>query len=105
MPEVNLSEFSTAELRDLSAQIETELQHRRASEIKSTAARMRELAASVGMSVEEIMAGATQKKGASQAKYQNPDNPDQTWTGRGKRPNWVHEALSRGKSLEDLRIR
>jgi DNA-binding protein H-NS len=37
-------------------------------------------------------------------KYANPANPDQTWTGRGRQPGWVKEALGKGKSLDDLAI-
>jgi len=37
-------------------------------------------------------------------KYQNPNNPAQTWSGRGKTPLWVRRSLARGKSLEDLLI-
>ena len=35
-------------------------------------------------------------------KYRNPDS-GQTWSGRGKRPNWVN-SLNGGKTLEDCRI-
>jgi len=38
-------------------------------------------------------------------KYQNPDNPTQTWAGRGKTPLWVTRILAGGKSLEDLLIK
>ena len=37
-------------------------------------------------------------------KYQNPDNPSQTWTGRGKAPGWISKILTAGKSIDDLRI-
>lgn len=37
-------------------------------------------------------------------RYRNPDNPEQTWSGRGRRPHWVHEAEAAGRSLDDLRI-
>ena len=38
----------------------------------------------------------------SAAKYVNPDNPEQTWSGRGRRPQWINEALESGRTLEDL---
>lgn len=38
-------------------------------------------------------------------KYRNPDNPEQTWTGRGKAPLWFVAATEAGKSREDLQIR
>lgn len=37
-------------------------------------------------------------------KYRNPANHLQTWTGRGKHPHWVRDALASGKSLSDLAI-
>ena len=37
-------------------------------------------------------------------KYRNPANPEQTWTGRGKRPRWFSEALAKGRKESDLRI-
>jgi DNA-binding protein H-NS len=37
-------------------------------------------------------------------KYRNPDNPSETWAGRGLRPRWLAAALKSGKKLEDLAI-
>jgi DNA-binding protein H-NS len=38
-------------------------------------------------------------------KYQNPDDPSQTWAGRGKKPRWLTKMLDAGMSIDDLRIR
>ena len=37
-------------------------------------------------------------------KFRNPDQPSQTWAGRGKRPRWLSAHLSSGKRIDDLRI-
>ena len=37
-------------------------------------------------------------------KYRNPDNKQETWTGRGRQPKWVVAILKAGKKLEDIRI-
>jgi DNA-binding protein H-NS len=37
-------------------------------------------------------------------KYRNPDNPSETWAGRGLKPRWVVSALKAGHKLEDLLI-
>jgi DNA-binding protein H-NS len=37
-------------------------------------------------------------------KYQNPGNPTERWSGRGKQPRWVRAQLKAGKKLEHLRI-
>lgn len=37
-------------------------------------------------------------------KFQNPDEPTQTWTGRGKQPRWLTAQLRSGKQMHDLLI-
>ena len=44
------------------------------------------------------------RKSAS-PKYQNPDNPEETGSGRGKRPAWVEAKLRAGLTLPDMEIK
>jgi DNA-binding protein H-NS len=37
-------------------------------------------------------------------KYQNPRNPAEKWSGRGKQPHWVQAQLKAGKKLEGFLI-
>ena len=37
-------------------------------------------------------------------KYQNPDEPSETWSGRGKQPRWLTAALEAGHKLEEFMI-
>jgi DNA-binding protein H-NS len=37
-------------------------------------------------------------------KYRNPNNPAETWAGRGKKPRWLRTQLRSGKKLDDFRI-
>jgi DNA-binding protein H-NS len=37
-------------------------------------------------------------------KFRNPENPAETWSGKGKRPSWVEAALAKGKTLASLEI-
>jgi DNA-binding protein H-NS len=43
------------------------------------------------------------RRGVS-AKYRNPDNPEETWAGRGRKPKWVQDRLEQGTPLEELLI-
>ena len=56
--------------------------------------------------VSEGKPGKGRKPGAetasSSARYVNPENPEETWSGRGRRPRWVNDALGAGRALEDL---
>lgn len=38
-------------------------------------------------------------------KYQNPNEPSETWSGRGKQPRWLTAALKTGHTIEDFVIR
>ena len=44
------------------------------------------------------------KRKTPKQKYRNPEDPAQTWSGRGQKPSWIKEALGAGVPLEDLLI-
>jgi DNA-binding protein H-NS len=37
-------------------------------------------------------------------KYQNPERPSETWSGRGRQPHWVAAQLRSGKKVDDLLV-
>lgn len=37
-------------------------------------------------------------------KYRNPLSPSQTWSGRGKTPHWLANALKKGRKIDDFKI-
>jgi DNA-binding protein H-NS len=37
-------------------------------------------------------------------KYRNPENPSETWAGRGLKPRWLALAIKSGKKQEDFLI-
>ena len=37
-------------------------------------------------------------------KYRNPEQPSETWSGRGKQPRWLTAALKRGHKIEEFVI-
>jgi DNA-binding protein H-NS len=42
--------------------------------------------------------------GRCSSKYVNPENPAETWAGRGLKPCWLAAKLKSGKKLEDFSI-
>lgn len=99
-----LESLSKEELIELKGDVEKALKTidtRRRAEAKRAA---EQAAKEFGFSLEEIVA-STEKKGSKGApKYANPNDPEQTWTGRGRKPNWVVAALEEGKSMDDLAL-
>ena len=37
-------------------------------------------------------------------KYQNPEDPSQTWSGRGRNPKWVVALIQSGGNIKDCAI-
>jgi DNA-binding protein H-NS len=37
-------------------------------------------------------------------KFRNPEQPSETWAGRGKKPKWLTRQLKSGKRMDDFRI-
>jgi len=60
-----------------------------------------------GIALEDLFdgRGAGRKvRSAAKAKYRNPADHAQTWSGRGKRPRWFNAALAAGKKEKDLLV-
>jgi DNA-binding protein H-NS len=38
-------------------------------------------------------------------KFRNPEEPSETWAGRGKPPRWLTAQLRSGKQIDDFRIK
>lgn len=100
----DIENMSRTELEQLRAEIEkamSSLDERRKAEARAAA----EVAArEYGFSLEDVVAASPKRKTKSAPKYRNPHDPRKTWTGRGRQPAWIKEALAEGKSLEELAI-
>jgi len=67
---------------------------------------MEEIARRNGLTKAQVAARFRGRRNGARgpARYRNPDNPAQTWSGRGRRPKWVAAQLERGRSLQDLAV-
>jgi len=54
-----------------------------------------------GFDIRELIGGRRKGKGSVAVKYRDPDNPNNTWTGRGRMPRWMAEATKGGKAKRD----
>ena len=81
-----------------------------ATKKKALLEKMHQLATEAGFSVAELMGGKRAGKGAAKAssvvvKYRNPENPDETWSGRGRMANWLKDKIAkRGVKAEDFLV-
>ena len=92
MRDSQLEKMSLKDLTALHAKIQTAIDEKRVSERHEMRAKMEEMAKASGFSVSELFGGRKGKGSKIAPKYRNPKDPSQTWTGRGRRPNWMVEA-------------
>lgn len=105
MSSIDISNLSVAELAALKGSIESIIGGRRESELIRLRETFEDMAAESGFTLEEVMqATPSKKRAAVQAKYRNPDNYGDTWSGRGRKPLWAVAFLESGGSLEDCLI-
>ena len=106
MAKLELEKMSDAELGELAVAVAQEQERRQEAARKEALAQIKELAAGLGMTVKELLASQGQRGAGpkGEPKYRNPDNADQTWTGKGTRPGWFVAAQERGIAREDMLI-
>lgn len=93
------------ELQELLKAVDAEISRRETEEKANAKKQILELAKSYGLSLDDVLSKATATvRKPVEAKYKNPNDESQTWTGRGRKPAWVQAQLDEGFSLEDLAI-
>jgi len=105
----DISGLSVAELKSLSRKIDKAIETHAKRQKKAALQALEAKAKEMGFSLSELTGAEkapARKKSTkpSAAKYKNPTDASQTWTGKGRRPQWVVAALEKGKSLDDLAI-
>ena len=93
----------TVVLSVLIAEAQTHLEALRRSKYKEVIAQIKELAASIGVTV-EIHEASKATLAKIPAKFRNPDNHSQTWTGRGIAPKWLKALIAQGRDKNEFLI-
>lgn len=103
---IDLDTMSLNELKRLQKDVETAIAQFKDRERRKALAEVEALLRERGLTAADLAGLGTGRKSRrpAAAKYANPADPSQTWTGRGRRPRWVDAALADGKALSDLAI-
>ena len=103
---VDIKNLNQNQLNELIARAETRKQELAKDRMSKVRDKLAALAKAEGFTLEELFGGRTRRKTRrpARAKYRNPGDHAQTWSGRGKRPRWFTAALNGGKKEKDLLI-
>ena len=108
-----LKTMTRKELEKLKADVDKALTKIAETDKKAALAAAEKAAAAHGFSLAEITGGVVQSKPRktktgpktqSAPKYKNPENAEQTWTGKGRKPDWFKAAIAAGTTPDAMEI-
>jgi DNA-binding protein H-NS len=105
----DLNSMSRNELIKLRADVDKAIATVAERERRAALEAAERVAAEHGFSLSELTGVVSGKaargmKPKSPAKYRNPANSDDTWSGRGRKPRWILEVEAAGRPLSDFAI-
>jgi len=102
---MDLEALSLKELKDLRTQVDRAISSFEGRRKREAATELEAKARELGFTLQDLVdVGSTRKRSTAEPKYANPENPSDTWTGRGRKPRWFAEAVSAGRSPEEMAI-
>ena len=114
---IDLTELTRKELEKLRTEVEKALKTAEARDLRAAKKAAEKAASEFGFSLTQLSGSAPTEekpkrkykkrktpKDKGVAKYCNPDNPAQTWTGKGRQPNWFKAAMEKGIDPGNLEI-
>jgi DNA-binding protein H-NS len=106
MATINVDKMSLKDLLELEAKVQKAIINARERERAEIKQKVEAIVQTAGFSVSELFGARGGARGrAVAAKYVNPDDRSQTWTGRGRKPKWLVAKLEKGAKLEDFAVR
>ena len=106
MRQVNVDKMSLKDLLALELRVKKAIIIARDRERTELKRNIESMVSESGFTVAELFAGGRGgPKGRIIApKYANPDDPSETWTGRGRKPKWLTARIGKGGKLDDFLI-
>ena len=102
---LDLDSMDLAELKKLQKDVSKAIDSYEERQLKTVRAELDSIARERGYTIEQLVGlEPPSARKPVPPKYAHPENPAQTWSGRGRKPKWVVEALEAGKTLDDLAI-
>ena len=105
---IDLNNSSETELQDIIENAKKALKSRQVNKRKEIIAQIKELAASIDMTVD--LSDTADKKPVRKTtakvaiKYRDPSNPENTWTGRGVMPRLLRGLLESGRDRSEFLV-
>ncbi len=95
-------------LRDHRNRVDELIERKEEEELNAAREEIIAIATRLGKSAEEILGTIKVKRKVRKPpkpKYRNPDNPDETWSGKGQPPQWLRILEAGGQKRDEFLIK
>lgn len=106
MPDFDLNSMSLADLKQLQKNIANAVNGYETRKKSEALIALEAKAQELGFSLADLTGAKKTRKtsGPIGPKYRHPENPEITWSGRGRQPGWFKAVVDAGKSPETMAI-
>lgn len=101
---INLEKMTRKELTELRADIDKAMRDAEARDRKNAKAAAEKAAAEFGFSLSDISGARASSKASGVAKFANPADTTQTWSGKGRQPQWYKDAVANGVDPKKMEL-
>jgi DNA-binding protein H-NS len=101
---VALNTMSVSKLQDLKSKVDAAISEKVSARRQELETELSKLDGHSGRGGRGRPAGRGGARGPVAPKYRNPENPQETWAGRGLKPRWLAAAIKGGQKIEHFAI-
>lgn len=101
---MDLNKLNSTELKALKEEVDRKVKETDADTKRMLLNKFSHMAEEAGFTLEEVVGLLDSRRGPVKAKYRHPDDPEITWSGRGRTPTWLKELEDNGRDRERFRV-
>ncbi|MGP4714159.1 H-NS histone family protein [uncultured Psychrobacter sp.] len=101
---IDLDSLDVDELRAITENAQQLIAQKQHQRLYDAYTQFEKIAEESNSTIEEILEAGEKLAKKRNIKYRNTENSDETWTGRGRKPTWLVDALADGQSLESFAV-
>ena len=101
---IDLENLNVDELRAITENAQQLIAKKQHQRLYDAYMQFEQIAEDSNATIEEILKAGEKLEKKRSIKYRNTDDHSETWTGRGRKPTWLVEALAAGRDIEDFAI-
>ncbi|MGM8870814.1 H-NS histone family protein [Psychrobacter sp. 2Y5] len=101
---IDLENLDVDQLRAITENAQQLIDQKQHQRLYDAYMQFEKIAEDADSSIDEILKAGEKLEKKRSIKYRNTDNSEETWTGRGRKPTWLVEAMAAGRELNEFAI-